>query len=161
MNKIRVDDVMTHLVVTLRPEDTIEDAARMLELNRICGAPVVQERKPVGLVSEADLLGAFAPPVRGSIDVGISPLAFLLRRTPRKSVHNSLVRDVMSEDVVSISQEASVWEAASLLDRHGFRRLPVIDEEGSHRHPHSFRSGQGDGSHGSGSDHSVTEQSGC
>jgi|GEM_PF-4619853 len=36
----------------------------------------------------------------------------------------------MSEDVVSISLEASVWEAASLLDRHGFSRLPVIDGEG-------------------------------
>lgn len=82
MNKIRVDDLMTHFVVTLRPEDTIEDAARMLGQNGIRGAPVVQERKLVGLVSEADLLRAFAPP-RGSTDVGISALAFLLRGLPR------------------------------------------------------------------------------
>lgn len=129
MNKIRVDDLMTHFVVTLRPEDTIEDAARMLGQNGIRGAPVVQERKLVGLVSEADLLRAFAPP-RGSTDVGISALAFLLRGTPPRSVHSAPVRDVMSEDVVSISLDASVWEAASLLDRHGLRRLPVIDGEG-------------------------------
>jgi CBS domain-containing protein len=130
MNKIRVDDVMTHLVVTLRPKDTIEDAARKLGQNRISGAPVVQEGQLVGLVSEADLLRAFAPPSRGSTNVGISPLGFLLRGMSPKPVHNTLVRDVMSGGVVSISPEASVWEAASLLDRHGFRRLPVIDGEG-------------------------------
>jgi CBS domain-containing protein len=130
MNKITVDDVMTHLVVTLRPKDTIEDAARKLGQNRISGAPVVQEGQLVGLVSEADLLRAFAPPSRGSPNVGISPLGFLLRGISPKPFHNTLVRDVMSGDVVSISPEASVWEAASLLDRHGFRRLPVIDGEG-------------------------------
>jgi CBS domain-containing protein len=36
----------------------------------------------------------------------------------------------MSCDVVSISPEASVWEAAVTIDRYGVRRLPVIDGDG-------------------------------
>jgi CBS domain-containing protein len=127
MNKIRVDEMMTRLVVTLRPEDTIEHAARMLVRNGISGAPVVQEGKLAGLVSEGDL----APPARSrSPSVAIEPLTVLVQGRPRRRAHKVSVGDVMSRDVVSISMDASVWEAASLIDRHGFRRLPVIDGEG-------------------------------
>jgi CBS domain-containing protein len=130
MNKTRVDDVMTHLVATLRPEDTIEDAGKLLASNRISGAPVVQDGKLVGLVSEADLVRAFAPPHGGFPFEAIDPLTFELRGDRSRVVLGACVRDVMSREVVSISQDASVWEAASLLDRHGFRRLPVVDGDG-------------------------------
>ena len=40
------------------------------------------------------------------------------------------VGDVMTRDVISVLPETSVREAASLIDRHGIRRLPVVDEEG-------------------------------
>ena len=131
MNEIRVDDVMTHLVVMLESEDTIEDAARILVRNGISGAPVEQEGKLVGIVSEADLVRAFALPARNrSPFVVIDPLPFLLRGTLPRQAHNACVGDVMSRDVVSISMDVSVWEAASIIDRHGFRRLPVVDGEG-------------------------------
>jgi CBS domain-containing protein len=130
MNKIKVDDVMTHLVATLRPEDTIEDAGRLLVSNRISGAPVVREGKLVGLVSEADLVRAFALPHAGFPFEAIDPLTFQLREDATRVVPGARVKDVMSRDVVSISKDASVWEAASLLDRHGFRRLPVVDGDG-------------------------------
>jgi CBS domain-containing protein len=130
MNKLRVEDVMTHLVVTLRSEDAIEDAGRMLARNRISGAPVVHEGKLVGVASRADLMRAIAPPHVGFPFEAIDPLRFQLRQTPSCLVHGACVGDVMSREVVSISRDASVWEAASLLDRHGFRRLPVIDGDG-------------------------------
>jgi CBS domain-containing protein len=130
MNKTRVDDVMTHLVATLRPEDTIEDAGRLLVSNRISGAPVVQDGKLVGLVSEADLVRAFVPPHGGFPFEAIDPVTFQLRGNKGRVVPGACVRDVMSGDVVSISKDASVWKAASLLDRYGFRRLPVVDGEG-------------------------------
>lgn len=130
MDRISVDDVMTHFVVTLRPEDTIENAVRLLVRNRISGAPVVQDGKLVGLMSEADLVQAFAPPRGRFPAVAAGSLTFLLRGAPAGHVHNVCVGDVMSRDVVSISMDASVWEAASLVDRRGFRQLPVTDGEG-------------------------------
>jgi CBS domain-containing protein len=130
MNKTRVDDVMTYLVATLRPEDTIEDAQRLLVSNRISGAPVVQEGRLVGLVSETDLVRAFVPPHRGFPFEAIDPLTFQLRGDKSQVVVGACVRDVMSREVVSISQDASVWAAASLLNRHGVRQLPVVDGDG-------------------------------
>jgi len=131
MNDIRIRHVMTHLVVTLRPQDTIQEAARQLLGNRISGAPVVEHGLLVGVVSEADLVAAYAPPARsGSPFVATDPLMFLLRGTVPRRLHHTTVGDVMTTQVISVSPGASVWEAASLIDRHGIRRLPVVDEDG-------------------------------
>lgn len=131
MNQMRVEEVMTHLVVMLRLHDTIQEAAGMLVKNHISGAPVVEEGRLIGVVSEADLVRAYAPPARtGSRFVAMHPMMFLLRGTVPREVHNTSVGDVMTKRAISISPEASVWEAASVIDRRGFRRLPVVDDDG-------------------------------
>lgn len=131
MNDLKVTDVMTRLVVTLRPQETIQEAARRLLSNRISGAPVVDGGRLVGVISEADLVRAYTPPARSRASlVATTPLMFLLRGTPPHDAHNTTVRDVMTTAVISISPGASLWEAAALIDRHGIRRLPVVDAEG-------------------------------
>ena len=131
MKDLMVEEVMTHLVVTLRPEDRIADAAKRLLLNRISGAPVVGEGRLLGVVSEADLLKAFTPPTRrGSSPAPYPLMSELIRGTPRLEAPYSTVGDVMTKGVVTIGPSDSIWEAASLIDRHGVRRLPVVDEEG-------------------------------
>lgn len=59
-----VEEAMTHLVVTLRPNDKIPDAAKRLLANQIRGAPVVDGGRVVGVISEVDLVRAYAPPAR-------------------------------------------------------------------------------------------------
>ena len=50
MNKQRVKDVMTNLVVMVYPEDSIQKAASRLVRNGISGAPVVKGGKVVGII---------------------------------------------------------------------------------------------------------------
>jgi CBS domain-containing protein len=126
--------MMTHLVATFRPQDTIYDAARRLGANRISGAPVVDGGKLVGVVSETDLVGSLLPEQKKDAPFGPSaaitlPLLLGGAATPRAARDVGRVGDVMSTEVVSIRPEASVREAASLIDRCGFRRLPVVDGE--------------------------------
>lgn len=131
MNELKVRDVMTHLVVTFRPQEPIAETARRMLRNRISGGPVVETGKLVGIVSEADLVQAYMPPAR--VDPGPTPmdsLLLLLRGSHPRRAHNRSIGDVMTRSVVSIGPDATVWEAASLIDRHGVRRLPVVDEEG-------------------------------
>ena len=130
MEPIKVRDVMTNLVVTLRPDDPIPQAARELLANRISGCPVVEEGRLVGVVSEADLVAVWSRPPRkvSPLSVG-DPLAFLLRGRAPDHIHNTTVADVMTTDVVTVSPDAGVWEAARLIDRFGVRRLPVVDDE--------------------------------
>ena len=132
MKPLRVKDAMTYLVLTLRREDMIPDAAKRLFSNRISGAPVVENGRLVGVASEADLVKAYAAPAReGSPFAAPHPFMFLLvRGSPPVEARNKTVGDVMTKDVISITPDESIWEAACLIDRHGVRRLPVVDESG-------------------------------
>jgi CBS domain-containing protein len=122
----QVRDVMTKLVVKLYPKDSIRDAAMRLAQNNISGAPVVQEKLIVGIVSEADLLRAAAPadPDRRRATVlGIVPVWGRAAATVQDEITS--VGEIMTKEVVTVSPEASVWDAAGLMERHGVKRLPV------------------------------------
>ena len=106
MADIRVEDVMTHLVVMLFPGDTISQAAKRLAHNAISGAPVVQDGKVIGIVSEADLIRA------------------AMRR------QGQTMRDVMTHRVEQIEPGTSIWKAAAIMEGRGVKRLPVVDESG-------------------------------
>ena len=130
MSDVRVRDVMTHLVVMLYPTDSVHEAAQRLARNHISGAPVVEDGKVVGIVSESDLIHAVMPPV--TIDRGASVLDFLSvigRARPSAREHGKTVAEVMSPVVIQISPQASIWNAASVMERRGVKRLPVVDEE--------------------------------
>ncbi len=45
-------------------------------------------------------------------------------------IQQTLVREIMSSPVVVIHEDASIEEAQALMEEHGVRRLPVVDEEG-------------------------------
>ena len=130
MNQIKVKEVMTYLVVTCRRTDTIQQAARRFSSNRISGAPVLEHGRLVGVVSEVDLAAPYASRSSSGRLSGSAPLKILLRRAEPQEVEPITVGDVMTTKVVTISPEARVAQAASLIDRHGIRRLPVVDADG-------------------------------
>jgi CBS domain-containing protein len=130
VKNVTVKDVMTHLVVSFHPDDPIIEAAKRLARNRISGGPVVEDGRVVGMVSEADLIAAVMPPVK--VEHGASVLEFLTmlaRAKPHPKAHGVTVNEVMTPIVIQIGPEASIWEAASLMERRGVKRLPVVDEE--------------------------------
>ena len=54
---MKVKDLMTKDVVTIGPEASLKDVAKILSERRISGLPVVDaERRVHGVVSEADIL---------------------------------------------------------------------------------------------------------
>lgn len=131
MNKDRVKDVMTSLVVMVYPNDSIQQVATRLVRNRISGAPVVKEGKVLGVISDADIVRALMGPA--NVDKGLATadaLSLILRTVPAKDHHLRVAADVMSTPVVAIGPEESLFTAARLLDRYGIKRLPVTDADG-------------------------------
>ncbi len=59
LHKLPVAEVMTKPVITIGPDDTVEEAARLLLTHRIGGLPVVREGELVGIITETDILEAF------------------------------------------------------------------------------------------------------
>jgi len=49
---------------------------------------------------------------------------------PASHKHARTVADVMSSQVFTIGPDESLFKAARLLDRHGIKPLPVVDDEG-------------------------------
>ena len=52
------------------------------------------------------------------------------RRTARAKAAGDTAAELMTAPAVTVGPEVSVAEAAKLLDRHGIKRLPVVDDAG-------------------------------
>jgi CBS domain-containing protein len=134
---MNVKDVMNPNVVFCKPDDTIREAAKVLKVNNISGAPVLEGRKLVGIVSEADLLKLLVMPEKGNLwlpspfEVIEVPIRELLSWEDTKKmlsdVGSTKVEEMMTKDVHTISSEASVEEASELMIRHRINRLPVME----------------------------------
>lgn len=74
----------------------------------------------MGIVSEEDLLAV--------IDGGHSYLEWLVDGKRGNGIGEVLGRDVMTEDVVTITAEEPVDAAARVMLRNGVTRLPVVDD---------------------------------
>jgi acetoin utilization protein AcuB len=60
LETLTVRDVMTWAVITVRPETAIRDAARLLHQRKIGALPVVKNDRLVGILTETDVIRAFA-----------------------------------------------------------------------------------------------------
>lgn len=101
-----IRDIMSTDCVTVNLQDNIYEIAVKMKQNDIGFIPVVEGDKLIGVVTDRDLV------VRGYAD---------------KHSGSSAVKDVMSEDVTTITPDMSVDEAAKLMASNKIRRLPVVD----------------------------------
>jgi CBS domain-containing protein len=125
---MRVGDVMTRNVVSIRSDDRILKAARLMLQNRISGLPVVgAEGSLVGMVTEGDFLR------RTEIDTNRRRpkwIEFVLGpgRLAAEYTHASgrKIEDVMTQDPVTIGEDDSLATAVELMERERIKRLPVV-----------------------------------
>ena len=134
-----VREVMTKVpaVLTFRPEDRVEDAARALSDRRIGGAPVVDaDGRVVGLLSDDDLivqearlhvptvitvLGAYIP---------IPGQRHELEEELRKAA-GATVGDVMDDDPRVCREDDTLEQVATVLHDRDISRLPVVTDDGT------------------------------
>jgi CBS domain-containing protein/gamma-glutamyl:cysteine ligase YbdK (ATP-grasp superfamily) len=105
-----VGQIMSTDLFTVRPDDLVELAARVMEWRDVRHVPVEDnEGRLVGLVSHRSLLRLLA---EGSHENEREPVA---------------VRNIMKTDPVSVSPAMSVKEAVKLMRRHRIGSLPVVE----------------------------------
>ncbi|MFI9592743.1 CBS domain-containing protein [Nonomuraea sp. NPDC052265] len=114
-----VREVMSSPAVTVRRTDPVRRAVRILHAHDITAAPVVDDDGAlVGVVSELDLLrGEFEPDPRATV----RPPAPSAEPLPRR------VLEVMSSDVVTVSETTDVTVAIDLMVRERVKSLPVVN----------------------------------
>ncbi len=125
---MRAKDIMTTDVATIAPDTAVAEIAQILMDKKISGAPVVDAAgTTVGMVSEGDLLQ----------QVGLAGEArwswwLRLVSTPEQDAkdfiksHGRFAVDIMSTDVVSVTEDTSTAEIARLLEERRIKRVPVL-----------------------------------
>jgi len=130
---------MNKNVIFFTPEDTIFKVAKVLCENNISGAPVVENEKVVGIISVSDIVKFIKIKLKvGKVhEIPSLSLLFLdLIETGKdyiqlkkeiKRMSEIKIKKIMSKKVVSISPDATIFDAANLMDKHDVNRLPVIE----------------------------------
>ena len=128
METTRVRAVMTTTVVAVHADATYDEIADALDHHGVSAVPVVDARIAViGVVSEADLL----PKVEFSDDDHHPMLPEDGRRgVTRVKTSGRTAADLMTEPPITIAPDASLVDAARLMDAHRVKRLPVVTGEG-------------------------------
>ena len=123
-----VADIMTHPALAIGPEAPLLQAIRLMTGHRVSGLPVVgPEGQILGVLTEGDLLRRAETGTAGD-----QPgwLAGILRpgRTAQQYVatHGRRVGDVMTTEVIAVTEDTSLADAVDLMQRHRVRRLPVL-----------------------------------
>lgn len=125
---MRAKDVMTSEVVTAAPDDTVYDVAQTLVENGIRGLPVVKEDRLVGFVSDGDLvhraeIGTDARPRSWWLTL-FTPEARMTRDYIKSRAHR--VHELMERNVITVKEDTSLAEVATILERERIERVPVV-----------------------------------
>jgi len=108
MNMQKISDVMSSDVQTISPDATIEEAAQEMRDGDFGLVPVAEDEELLGVITDRDIA---------------------IRAVAEGKDPSTLVREIMSEEVVWASEDDSVEDAARIMSDHQIRRLPVVDAE--------------------------------
>ncbi len=125
---MNANDVMTMPVISIAATDSVETAIRLMLEHHVSAVPVIDEKEQLaGIISEGDIIRRLRD---GDEKHHAWWLEMLTELSPNmdefikaKSHH---VSDVMTRDVVAVSDNTSVSEIARLLETNRIKRVPVI-----------------------------------
>jgi CBS domain-containing protein len=118
-------DLMRRDAPVVRADAPLHEVVDVVASTRLNRAVVVDaDRRVVGVVSDADVLGAVEPAARPGV-VGA------LMRVGGAAAGRATAADVMRRDPHVIGTSASLAEAAHAMVAHRRKLLPVVDEAGA------------------------------
>ena len=111
-----LEKIMVRDVVTITPESTLHEAAKLMGERHIGSLVVIKYETPVGIITERDLLREV---VKRGIDLEKD---WLVGGT---SIKEEKVEDIMSYPLISISSTSSIKQASQMMIEKKIRRLAV------------------------------------
>ncbi len=104
---MKVQDIMSRNVQTIKPTSSLRAAARTFSDLNVGALPGVDDGKLVGIITDRD----------------VSVYAIAIGREPQSTD----VKVVMSKEVFTCNAEQSLAEAAEIMEQHNIRRLAVVN----------------------------------
>ncbi len=105
---ILVRDVMETDVKTVRPDSSVMEAIQKMNKFDVGSIVVVQEKRPVGIITERDIL-------RKILESGLDPLTVSARQ-------------IMSSPLITIREDQAIEEAAKIMTTKKIKKIPVVKD---------------------------------
>ncbi|MGJ7036048.1 CBS domain-containing protein [Anoxybacillus eryuanensis] len=100
-----VESIMTRQVATVTPDQSVQEAAQLMNEHNVGAIPVVENGKVKGMITDRDIT---------------------LRTTAQGLTPSTPVSQVMTSNVVTGTPNMSVDEAAKVMAKNQIRRLPIV-----------------------------------
>jgi predicted transcriptional regulator len=104
--KVKIKEITTPKISTLTPDMPVRKAAKIISQGHFRGAPVLNGKDIVGMVSTVDIASAVS---KGKEDANVS--------------------EIMSKSITKIDQGASLVEAIELTEKNNVSRLIVVNRK--------------------------------
>ncbi|MCM8763103.1 MAG: CBS domain-containing protein [Candidatus Omnitrophica bacterium] len=128
---MKVKEIMIKEVISISPQTNAQEALDLLEKMQISGLPVIdKDGKLVGMFTEKDILRHILP---GYVEkVGTFVYEEDTKAIKRKfnQLSTLQVGELMRREVVTTSEDTSLYEVARLMLTQKARRIPVLDKTG-------------------------------
>lgn len=105
---MKVRDVMTTQVDWVAPNASVVEIARLMKNKDVGSIPVCEDMKVKGIITDRDI-------VLKVVAAG-------------KNIEGSMAKDIMNSNLVTVTADQDVHEAADLMSQYQIRRLPVVEQ---------------------------------
>lgn len=104
-----VKEYMKKNVIVVNRNTTLRDVAKIMTENNVGSVIVVDNGKPIGIITERDIVRAIG----------------------RNKDLNNKAEEIMTSSLITIKEDSPITGALSLMRSYNIRHLPVIDNEGN------------------------------
>ena len=129
---MRAKDVMVTKVLTVGPQVSVREVAKILLSNRISALPVVDEQgELIGIISEGDLARRVKLDTNYRRSWWLEMFSGKSKQDLAKEYLKSRgckVRDVMTKKVITAKPTATLRDIAALLEKSRIKRVPIVDK---------------------------------
>lgn len=106
INFKKVDQIMNRNIISVRKQDTLPKAISLMAKNRISCLLVIEDNKPVGMITERDITKSIA-----------------------EDTISHHVNEIMTSPVPATNKDISLYDATRLMDENKVRSLTIIDHK--------------------------------
>ncbi|WP_231507772.1 CBS domain-containing protein [Bacillus sp. UNC41MFS5] len=132
MINVQVKDFMVKDVISARPSSSVKEVMTLLVAKKIGGVPIIDEEGVLrGFVTDGDILRVISPVDRRIHDY-FSLITYVAEEKMEirlsELAEREVIRIAKTHGIVTIHPEDEMKKVVSLLSKHHFKKLPVVND---------------------------------
>ena len=120
LQNVPISEIMTEEIEVVEQDQNIKDVLNLLAEYSVQHIPVIGDGELVGLVSSSDIM-----------DHSIALLNGSRQQTDVESVEHTCIEQIMSTELIILSIDSTVLDAAEILSGGNIHSIPIVDNSNS------------------------------